>query len=283
MSARPIAAGTVSFGLVAIPVKLFATIGGSTAIRFNQLHEKCGSRVKQQLYCPTCDEAVERTDLVKGYQFARDQYLLFSEEEMEKLTVKATHSIEICEFLPLSEVDPIYFEKSYFLGPDKGGERPYQLLAETLRDSDRAAVGQYAARGKQYLILVRPYENGLIMEQLHYPEEIRAFSDVPLGEAEIRPGELQLARQLVDQTASEEFNADSYEDQIKKTFSEMVEQKIAGHEIAAPPAETPKAQIIDLMDALKASLAVADEEESQRKPPKSSSRQPATRQRARKS
>lgn len=267
MSARPIASGTVSFGLVAIPIKLYATTETSSAIRFNQLHEKCSSRVKQQLYCPTCDETVERSDLVKGYQFAKDQYLLFSEDELEKLTVTATQSIDIAEFLPLEQIDPIYFEKSYFLGPDKGGERPYELLSETLRETGRAALGQYAARGKQYLVLVRPYDKGLILEQLRYPEEIRAFADVPLGEIEVKPGELELAKQLVDQTANEEFQPSTYQDNIKKIFAEMVEQKIAGQEISAPPTEAPKAQIIDLMDALKASLAEADEEK--RKPPKS--------------
>ena len=272
MASRPIASGTVSFGLVAIPVKLYAPIDSSKTIRFNQLHVECGSRIKQQLYCPACDKVVDRSEINKGYEFARDQYVLFSEEEMEKFVVKATHAIEIAEFVPLDQVDPIYFERSYYLGPDKGGEKQYRLLSETMRETNRAALAQYAARGKQYLVLVRPFEEGLIMQQLYYADEIRSFSEVPLGEAEVKSAELDLAKQLVEQTAKDEFRPENYEDEIRDQILAFIERKIQGEEVTAAPIEAPKAQVIDLMEALKASLAGTA---GGRKPPKRSPREPA--------
>ncbi len=273
MASRPIASGTISFGLVAIPVKLYTPIDSSGTIRFNQLHGECGSRLRQQMHCPTCDRAVSREEIVKGYEFAKGQYALFSEEELGALLVKPTQAIEICEFVPLDQVDPIYYEKSYYLGPDKGGEKPYRLLAQTMRETHRAALAQYSARGKQYLVLVRPFSDGLIMQQLYYADEIRSFDDIPLGDAEVKPAELELARQLISQTAREEFRPEAFEDKTRKEILSLIEQKIQGEEVAAAPAEAPKAQVIDIMEALKASLA-ASEGSQARKPPKSSGRRP---------
>lgn len=263
------ASGTISFGLVAIPVKLYTTIDYSTSVRFNQLHAECGTRLKQQLYCPVCDTVVERDDIVKGYEFAKGQYVLFSEEELEKLTVESTHAIEIKEFVPIKEVDPIYYDRSYFLGPDRGGDRPYSLLREALIQTERAALGTYTARGKQYLVLLRPYQEGIILQQLHYAEEIKSFSEVPLENGEVKSSELKLARQLVEQTASEDFRPENYRDEAREQVLKMIDQKIQGEEIAAPQQEAPKAQIIDLMEALKASLGEAEGgKEEKRKPPK---------------
>lgn len=273
MASRPLASGTISFGLVAIPVKFFAPIDSSKTIRFNQLHKKCSSRVRQQLQCPTCDEVVTRDDIVKGYEFAKGQYALFTPEELESLLVKPTHAIEISKFVPLEQVDPIFFEKSYYLGPDKGGEKPYRLLAEVMSETNRAALAQYAARGKQYLVLVRPFENGLIMQQLYYADEIRSFSEIPLGEGEVKSSELELAKQLVEQTSQEEFRPEIFEDETRNQLLGMIESKLQGEEITAAPAQAPKAQVIDLMEALKASLAAAEAGES-RMPPKRSPREP---------
>lgn len=277
MSARALASGTVSFGLVAIPVKLYSTSDSSSSIHFNQIHEKCGTRIRQQLYCPTCESVVTRDEIVKGYEFAKDQYVLFSEEELAQFHVNSSHEIEIREFVPLKEVDPIFFDTSYYLGPDKGGDRPYRLLTEAMKETERAALGTYAARGKQYLVLLRPFQEGLILQQLRYADELRAFSEVPLGSAEIKPAELDMAKQLVEQTASDRFDPTAYRDEMKERLQAVIEQKIQGRQISVPPAEAPKAQIIDLMEALKASLGQVQGEKKTagRKPPRAAPRKPA--------
>ena len=254
MSIRPIATGTVSFGLVAIPIKLYSTGESSQAVRFNMIHEKCGSRVKYRYFCPTDDEFVERSDLVKGYEFAKGQYVLFSAQELQAITPDPTNEIEILEFVPLDQVDPIFFEKSYFLGPSTGGARPYRLLVDAMRQTGRAALARYAARGKDHLVLVRPFEEGLILQQLYYYNEIRSFEEVPVEEADVKDGELELAVQLVEQIASEKFEPQQYEDKVKKQVRALIERKVAGQEIVAAAPEEPKAKIIDLMEALKASL-----------------------------
>jgi DNA end-binding protein Ku len=286
MSARPFASGTVSFGLVNVPVKLYSTGESAAGIQLNMLHSKCGSRLRQQYICPTDNEVVGRDEMVKGYEYAKGQYVLFSEEELKALTPEATNAIEITEFVPLEEVDPIYFEKSFYLGPDKGGDRPYRLLAEAMKLTGRAALARYAARGKDQLVLLRPFEGGLIMQQLRYSDELRPFSEVPLVPAEVKEQELKLAMQLIDQIASDEFKPEDYEDTVRKRTRNLIEQKIQGQEITAAPPEAPKAQIIDLMEALKASLSAAQPQAAKssekpvslasRKPPKPSARRPVT-------
>lgn len=255
MSLRSFASGTISFSLVTIPVKLFSTGESAAGIQLNMLHKKCGSRLKQQYVCPVDDEVVGRDDMVKGYEYAKGQYVLFSEEELKALNREATNAIEITEFVPASEVDPIYFEKSYYLGPDKGGDRSYRLLAEAMKKTGRVALASFASRGKDYLVLLRPYEQGLLMQQLRYSDELRPFSEVPIGSAEVREPELKLAVQLIEQIAADRFQPEQYEDSVRLETRGLIEKKIAGQEITAPPAEAPKAQIIDLMAALKASLA----------------------------
>lgn len=222
--------------------------------------------------------------MVKGYEYAKGQYVLFTEEELKALTPEPTNAIEITEFVPLEEVDPIYFEKSFYLGPDRGGDRPYRLLAEAMKQTGRAALARYAARGKDQLVLLRPFEGGLILQQLRYADEIRPFNEVPVAPAEVKEQELKLAVQLIDQIASDEFRPEEYEDNVRKRTRDLIEQKIAGQEITAAPPEVPKAQIIDLMEALKASLASAQPQEkaaentvslASRKPPKPSPRRRA--------
>ena len=276
MPPRAISSGTISFGLVAIPVKLYTTSESSSRVSFSMVHKSCGSRVRYRYYCPTDDTLIERDEITKGYEFAKGQYVLFSEEELKAIDPEPTNAIEIQEFVPLPEVDPIYFEKAYYLGPDKGGAKPYRLLSKTLRTTDRAALAKYAARGKNYLVLLRPFENGLVMQQLRYAEDLKAFSEVPIDEAEIADAELELAVQLVDQSASKAFKPETYGDEVRQKVWEMIEQKIRGEEIVAPPEEEPKAQIIDLMEALKASLgADAEDSTEKRKPPKRSPRKAA--------
>lgn len=265
MSARAIASATVSFGLVSIPVKVYSSGNGSTGVRFNLLHKKCGSRLKQQYYCPQDGEKVERDEMVKGYEFSKGQYVLFTDEELKALQQEASQTVEITEFLPTAKVDPIYFEKCYYLGPDKGGDRAYRLLAAALRKSGRSALAKYAARGKQYLVLVRPVEEGLVMQQLRYADEIQAIGEIPLGEAEVKKAELALALQIVDQAVSDEFKPEAYEDEVRQRMLAAIERKVEGQEVTETPSEEPKAQVIDLMEALKASLA---KKEGQRRPAK---------------
>ncbi len=266
MAARSFASGTISFGLVTIPVKLYSTGESAVGIQLNMLHRKCGSRLKQQYICPTDNEVVGREDMMKGYEYAKGQYVLFTEEELKALTPEATNAVEITEFVPLEQVDPIYFEKSTYLGPDRGGDRPYRLLSEAMRQTGRAALARYRARGKDYLVLLRPFEEGLIMQQLRYADEIRSFSEVPVAPAEVKEPELRLAMQLIDQIASDKFQPEQYEDTVRQNTRDLIEQKIQGQEITAPPQEAPKAQIIDLMEALKASLSASQPSKPAAKP-----------------
>lgn len=280
MSARAYASGTVSFGLVSIPIKLYSTGEASTGIHLNMLHKKCGSRLKQQYICPTDNEVVGKDEMVKGFEYTKGQYVLFSEDELKALMPEPTNAIDITEFIPLDQVDPIYFEKTYYLGPDKGGDRPYLLLSQAMRDTGRAAIARYRARGKDYLVLLRPYEQGVVMQQLRYADEIRAFSEVPIGTAEVKPQELNLAKMLIDQIAADSFKPEQYEDEVRKKTRALIDKKVEGEEITAAVEEAPKAQIIDLMAALKASLAnsggaAKGEAKADRKPAKPSPRKPA--------
>lgn len=255
--ARAIAGATISFGLVSIPVKLFAATQASAGVSFNLLHAKCGSRLKQQYICPRDNEIVQRDDMVKGFEFSKDQYVTFTPEELKALEEKATQSIDIAEFVPLSAIDPIYFDRPYYLGPEKGGDKAYLLLAEAMRESGRAALARYAARGKQYLVMLRPSADGrgLILQELLYADEVRSMADVPLPDGEVREAELKLARQLIDQISRETFDPTQYRDEVRERIHADIEKKVAGQDITetTEPAAEP-ARIIDLMAALKASL-----------------------------
>lgn len=255
MSAHSIGSATISFGLVSVPVKMFSTGESSAAISFNWLHKKDGARLKQQYVCSKDSEKVEKDDMVKGYEFSKGQYVIFTPEELKALEEKASGAIDIQEFLPAEQVDRLYQDRCYFLGPDKGGERAYALLSEALRQTGRIALGQYAARGKQYLILVRPLSGGLVMEQLRYADEVRSIDEVPIPKTDLKKPELQLAVQLIEQAASDEFRPQAYADNVRKRILEQIQRKVEGQEITEEPTEAPKTQIIDLMAALKASLA----------------------------
>lgn len=258
MAARSIASLTISFGMVSIPVKLYSATESSKAISFNLLHKACGSRLKQQYLCVKEDVPVAREDMVKGYEFAKDQYVIFTPEELKALEEAGTHSAEITEFLPVESIDPMFFDKAYYLAPDKGGAKPYALLARALRESGRCALGRWAARGKQYIVMIRPTggedTDGLVMQQLLYAAEVRSIKDIDIPKTEVKDAELKLAQQLIEQQASERFDPGAYTDEVRARIEAAVQKKVEGQEITM--AEQPEAggQVIDLMEALRASL-----------------------------
>ena len=253
MAARAISSATISFGLVSIPVKLYTTTESSGQISFNMLHQ-CGTRVKQQYWCPTDEKVVPREEIVKGYEFAKGKYVTFTNEEIKALEEEASQMIEIREFLPLAQVDPLHFERAYYLGPDKGGDKPYTLLSKAMEKTGRCAIASWAARGKQYLVLVRPFQGGLILEQLHYADELRSFDDVERTDAKVSDAELSLAEKLIEQIAVDEFEPQKYEDAVKKRLEQVIAQKVEGQEVTFVEAPEPQGKIIDLMEALRASL-----------------------------
>ncbi|HEX6137141.1 MAG TPA: Ku protein [Casimicrobiaceae bacterium] len=256
MAARALASVTVTFGMVSIPVKLYAATAAQAGVSFNLLHAACGSRLKQQFVCAREGVVVERADTVKGYEFAKDQYVTFTPEELKELEEKGTQTIEISEFVPADSIDPIYYDKAYFLGPDKGGAKPYALLAESMRQTGQTAVGRYAARGKQYIVQLRAVPGGLVMQQLLYAPEVRTIADVGIETAPVRDNELALAKQLIGQISSDHFDAAQYEDDVRKRIEAAVQKKVEGEQIAiSPSAPETGAQVIDLMEALRASLA----------------------------
>jgi DNA end-binding protein Ku len=253
MAARSIGTGMISFGMVTIPIRTYSAGESSSAVSFNLLDGKTKTRLKQQ-YINSAGDVVPRDRMVKGYEFSKDQYVTFSNDELKAMEQEAQKAIEITEFVPASQVDPIYFDKPYYLGPDKGGEKAYRLLNEAMKKTERVALAKWAARGKQYLVMIRPMGKGLVMQQLLYKDEVKSFDEVPIPDADVKEAELKLATQLIEQIASDEFHPEHYEDDVRKRYHEAIQRKVEGHEITAAP-EAPRAQIIDMMEALKASLA----------------------------
>ena len=256
MPARSIGNATISFGLVSVPVNLYSSSESKASVSFNMLHKKCGGRLKQQYICPRDNnEVVERTDTVKGYEFAKDQYVVLTTEDLKSIEEKATGMIDVLEFVPLAKVDREYVDKVYYLGPDKGADRAYRLLVAALLDTGKAALGQYAARGQQHLVLLRPLNGVLVMEQLHYADEVRPTTEVTVPEGEVKPMELTLAKQLIEQTTNENFEPEKYRDTVRDRVMETIQRKVDGQDITTDIAPDSGTKIIDLMDALKASLA----------------------------
>ena len=254
MPPHSIGSGTISFGLVSIPIRMF-TAASPGGIAFNQLHQKCGGRIKQQQICPACNEIVERASLVKGYEFTRDQYVQFTEDELKGLEGEASKMIDIAEFVPITEVDPIYFEKTYYLGPDKGGEKAYRLLGEAMKKAGRVALAKYVMRGKESLVLIRPAGDGLMLHTMYFADEVRDFSEVDKGEdAKLKPGELELAERLLRELSGESFHPEQYADEYRGRVLQAVEQKVEGQEVTSIAPQAQRTQVIDLMDALKQSL-----------------------------
>jgi DNA end-binding protein Ku len=254
MAARAISSGTISFGLVSVPVKLFSGTQPKS-LHFNLLHDKDKSRLRQQYICSGCGEVVERDAMVKGYEYAKDQYAILTDDELKALEHVSDQSIEIEEFVPIDKVDPVYFDKAYLLGPDKGGNKAYRLLREAMAKAGRGALARFSTRGKQQLVLLRQARGGIMMHTLYYADEVRDFSDIELvDDVAFKGNEVDLAVQLIEQLASKSFDPTRYEDEYRKQALEIIEQKVAGQEITVAPTRPAKGQIIDLMQALKASL-----------------------------
>ena len=263
MAARAIGTSTIAFGLVSLPVKIYSTGESSRKVSFNMIWKERGIRVRQQYIDPADGTVVPKEDIVKGYEFAKGQYVLFTKEELEVVEAPKSDEMEIVSFVPADTVGRLFSSKAYYLGPDKGGARAYRLLSAALQQTERVAIAKQATRGKQYIVMIRPHEDGLLMEQLYYAEELRDFEEVPREEGETNEAELALALQLIEQASTDAFDPNQFQDDIREKTLELIQAKVDGQEITAAPAEESKTQIIDLMAALKASIE-GDEEE--RKP-----------------
>ncbi len=252
---RSIGSLTISFGLVAIPVKMYTATASANAISFNLLHKGCGSRLKQQYVCLKDGSIVERDDMVKGYEFAKDQYVMFTPEEIKALEEAGTHSVDISEFVPVESIDPVYFDKTYYLAPDKGAGRPYALLTEALKQAGRAAVGRWAARGKAYIVLLRPIGDVLSMQQLHFAADVRSATEIDVPKTDVKAAELKLAQQIIEQQTAEKFNPAAYKDELRARIEGAIQKKVEGAEISVSEiAPEGAGKVIDLMEALRASL-----------------------------
>jgi DNA end-binding protein Ku len=270
-NARAIASLTISFGLVAIPVKLYSATQSTGQISFNMLHKDCGSRLKQQYVCLKEGVVVERDDIVKGYEFAKDQYVAFTPEEIKALDEVGTHAVEISEFVPIESIDPVYFDKTYYLSPDKGASKPYALLTEALKETKRCAVGRWISRGKEHIVILRPMDDGLAMHQLHFKAEVRSIKDLGVEAAPVSDAELKLANQLIEQLAAKRFDPNEYVDEHRARVEAAIQRKVEGKEVsfAEAPAETGATNVVDLMAVLKASLdARGSKDAKERKAPK---------------
>jgi DNA end-binding protein Ku len=240
----------LSFGLVAIHARIH-TATKNENVSFHLLHNKCGSRVRNQHYCPVCNVVVERADLVRGFQHAKDQYVPITEEELESLEAEANRSIDLKEFIPLASVDPVYFENTHYLGADKGGEKPYRLLADAMAKSGRVAIAELVSRGKEQLVLIRPYKKGLVLHTMYHADEVRDFQQVPKGEkVNVSKQELELGVGLIDRLTSEEFHPESYEDEYRIRVLAMLDEKSKGKEVTiAPPPPQRGGKVVDIMEA----------------------------------
>lgn len=254
MASRPIGSGNISFGLVSIPVKLFSATR-SRAVSFNLLHAKDLSRIQQKIYCPADDAIVDRSELVRGFEFEKGRYVTFTDDELKKLEARNEHAIEITEFLPLERVDPVYFEESYYLGSDAKAAKAYRLLADAMSQSGRVALGRFTMRGKEHLVLIRPFGKGLMLHTVYYSDEVRPAEDVDQAENEpVREAELTLAKRLIDELTGKDFDPSKYHDHYRERVLEVAQQKVEGQQVTEAPPEPRRGQVIDLMSALKASL-----------------------------
>ena len=256
MAARSIASLSLSFGLVSIPVKLYSATESSASVRFNML-DKDGARLKQQYVSEKDQHVVERAEMVKGYEFEKDRFVIFQPEELKALQESPSHTIDIVAFIPDKAIDPIFYDKAYYLAPDKRGGKPYNLLIQAMRESGRVALAKWAWKAKQYVVQVRPAEDGLVLQQLLYADEVRSMKELDIEKVTVSPAELKLAMQLIEQISEDTYDPTMFEDEEKKRILNAIDEKIAGKQIVANEPHEPAsggAQVIDLVEALRASL-----------------------------
>ena len=254
MAARSISSATISFGLVSIPVRLFPATS-SKSISFNLLHAPDKSRIQQKVFCPVEEKIVDRSELVRGYEFEKGRYVTFTDEELKALESRGDHSIEISEFIPLPAVDPVYYDNQYYLGCEPTSAKAYRLLAEAMTKTDRVGLAKFTMRGKEHLVVIRPFQNGLMMHTMYYADEVRSFKEIDHGaDVAVKPAELSLAERLISDLTEKKFEPEKYKDTFRDRVIEAAERKLAGHEVTETAAEAPRGNVIDLMSALKASL-----------------------------
>jgi DNA end-binding protein Ku len=254
MAPRSIATASITFGLVSIPVRLFPATT-SKSVSFHLLHAKDKSRIQQKIYCPVDDAIVDRSELVRGYEVEKGRYVTFTDEELRNLEARGDHAIEISEFIPIDQVDPVYFDACYLLGCEPTSARAYHLLAKAMDDAQQVGLARYTMRGKEHLVIIRNYEKGLMLHTMHYGDEVRSFSDIDHGaDAPEKPAELDLAKRLIGDLAEKKFEPDKYKDGYRERVIEAATQKMSGQEITEAPPEMERGKVIDLMSALKESL-----------------------------
>lgn len=267
--------GYISFGLISVPIRLFVA-AREQHISFNQIHQVCGTRIRQQLFCPHCERVVERSEIAKGYAVDKENYVLVSNEELRTLEAASSETMEILQFVKLDEVDPLYFQTSYFSVAEDPGRRAYSLIRKGMDDLDVGAIAKITLHQREQIVMIRPFEQGLVLHTLYYPEEIRAVAEYDnQPEVEVQKAEIDLAEQFMKQLTSE-FHPENFKDEYEARVEQLIESK-QGH--GATPAKAPKkklAPVIDLMDALRKSMAqqpgpsipaVAADEEPAKKPP----------------
>lgn len=259
--ARAFATATITFGLVAIPVKVYVS-ASSNSVSFKQINPKTGNRVNQKLVDAVSGDEVDRKTLAKGYEYAKNQVVIFEEEELKELETTTTKTVDVQEFVPDSDIDPICIQQIYFLGADKGGDKGYALLAQTLVDTKTVAVAQWSNRGKVHLVLVAPYHGGLILKQMYYADEVRDFNEVLDGVAKTKVSEAErsMAAQLVAQLGKPTYDPSAYTDVYATKVREAAAEKAAkGAITVALPSPAPV--ILDMFEALKKSLAASAQKE----------------------
>ncbi|MGD0956834.1 MAG: Ku protein [Candidatus Acidiferrales bacterium] len=254
--------GFLAFGLISIPVRL-SPAARTERVSFNQLHKVCHTRLKQPLFCPTCNRMVERNEVEKGYEYEKDQYLLFTEEELESVEPESARTMEILEFVKLAEIDPIYFDSSYYLAPEDEGRKAYQLLFEAMRKSGYAAVAKVSMHNREYTVIVRPQKTGLTLHTMFYSNEIRPAETGPTEKIEVKEQERALAEQLIKSLAAP-FQPEKYHDTYQEALQELIAAKAKGMEVTTAP-HAARAPVIDLMQALKNSLAAKPGPQAEKK------------------
>jgi len=254
MALRPLRNATITFGLVAIPVR-FYTATKSEDVHFNLLHESCGTRVNRKWWCPYHEKIISSDELIRGYAISKNKYVTFTDEEIEALETDDNRALDITEFVDLSEIDPVFFEKAYFLGPAPGGGKTYHLLATAMKDQNKVGVASWVSAGREHLVVLRPYEEGLILHTMYYADEVRDFSAIDTEHAKINEKEVKLAEMLIDELTEKRFNPMQFKDEYRQRLLERIRAKAQGKTIVAEEKEEKKAgEVIDIMEALRRSL-----------------------------